>query len=70
MAICTFALYRLWGTPLRVTAAATSGIALAALCGRLIAARRERPPSRVLTAIQHVAVALGAFFLFTSLALP
>lgn len=69
VAICALAVYRLWETPLRMAAAATGGIALAALCGRLLAARRGQPPARVLTALQHIAVALGAFFLFTSLAL-
>jgi len=70
--VCGLAAFRLWPAPppLSITAAVVAVVNLVSACAGIVAARRGRSAPRVLTACQHVTLALGGFFLFVSFALP
>lgn len=65
--VCVVAGYRLVGTPLQAVAGATAVVSATCAVTTLLA-----PPAfggRIVTALQHVAAALGGFFLFVSIAM-
>jgi hypothetical protein len=71
LVVCIVAALRVAPTPLFVPAVVLAAINAACLVARLVLTRRpDATAPRALTAIQHVTVALGGFFLFVSLSLP
>ena len=70
LGVCLAAAYRLRTTPLFGVALANAGVNAAALIADVATMSRDGAPRRLFTALSHVAAALGAFFLFTSFALP
>jgi len=65
--VCFLAAYRLLGTPLQMIAVV---VALSSLCCSLLSWRAPGAAAgRIVTALQHVLVALGGFFLFVSIAM-